>query len=564
MANPEHLAKLNEGVDAWNEWHSENQPDLPTKALDLSGAILKGFVLRKINLSRVDLSGVDLSDAKLNGANLQGADLSDAVLVGVDLRGAVLQGAVLEGANLADAILQNSDFSRADLTDAILPSVGLDDVDFSGCTFLYHDFGGSDLSGANFSGADLTHANFAYSELVYASFADSVLMDADFDGANLSSADLSGAQLTNANFGGAILHDADLFGAAIGGVDLSEVVGLKQHQIEQALGDRTTTLPSGLSYPSDWIDGDQPELPLEIPSLPKQVPGPLVVRWQHDVLRPVRSLAKDRQHAVADGRASNYEHLKQETHELLECLEGNNAAHSTGLFSALDHYDTALGEGPGDFDVYRLGHAGIRLEGLSRTTEGILDDAIAARLSALVASHILFIRQEKRWRDYVTNAAVETVSPESDREAAVIANDVTRVIERNDVSNIIDPSIPKILRDQRNLIDGEGVSFQLQIRGYWTSFDNMLIGLVQRSIDFTRSNEFASWVVGESGELISRFGAQTIENFVAYGSHAVAFVILLTLLDPLYKLADEIQMLSWLKAVLDQLKKQLGDDRPKN
>ena len=81
MANPEHLAKLKEGVMAWNAWRAENEE------------------------VRVDLSGADLTEANLTGADLTGADLTEANLTGADLRGANLTGArlkeaILSGANL--------------------------------------------------------------------------------------------------------------------------------------------------------------------------------------------------------------------------------------------------------------------------------------------------------------------------------------------------------------------------------------------------------------------------------------------------------------------------------
>jgi hypothetical protein len=63
MANPDHLAILEQGVETWNQWREENpelRPDLseaPGNLISLPGANLKG----------VDLSGVDLSARKLTG-----------------------------------------------------------------------------------------------------------------------------------------------------------------------------------------------------------------------------------------------------------------------------------------------------------------------------------------------------------------------------------------------------------------------------------------------------------------------------------------------------------------
>ncbi len=48
MANPEHLAKLKEGVEAWNKWRAENEG----VRVDLSKAYLNGAKLTKADLDK--------------------------------------------------------------------------------------------------------------------------------------------------------------------------------------------------------------------------------------------------------------------------------------------------------------------------------------------------------------------------------------------------------------------------------------------------------------------------------------------------------------------------------
>jgi len=86
--NPEHLAKLQEGVDAWNEWRSQNPQIVPDlEYADLNQANLENFdfihaVLGKANLANADLKGADLTEASLRGADLSMADLTGATLTG--------------------------------------------------------------------------------------------------------------------------------------------------------------------------------------------------------------------------------------------------------------------------------------------------------------------------------------------------------------------------------------------------------------------------------------------------------------------------------------------------
>ncbi len=116
MANPEHLAILQEGVAAWNDWREDGG----SLKVDLSGLILFGADLSRANLSQVDLSYSDLV-----GADLTGADLRNAELVGADLTGANLFRAELIGARLTGADLTKASLHGADLTQANLRKTNL-------------------------------------------------------------------------------------------------------------------------------------------------------------------------------------------------------------------------------------------------------------------------------------------------------------------------------------------------------------------------------------------------------------------------------------------------------
>ena len=100
MPNPEHLAKLKEGVEVWNAWKEENEG----VQVDLSGA---------------DLTGAILYGAKLVAADLIGADLRGADLIGADLRGAELTGANHYGANLYGANLCEANVEKARLYETV-------------------------------------------------------------------------------------------------------------------------------------------------------------------------------------------------------------------------------------------------------------------------------------------------------------------------------------------------------------------------------------------------------------------------------------------------------------
>lgn len=160
MANQAHLAKLNEGVDAWNGWRKLNPkigPDL--RRADLS----------ETDVRRADLSEANLGEAILNGADLIGADLREA-----DLSGANLREAILSGANLSEADLREANLSGADLREA-----GLSEANLTRAR----------LKGANLSGALLTGALF---------------VETNLEGADLTGCSVYGASVWNARLDGAI------------------------------------------------------------------------------------------------------------------------------------------------------------------------------------------------------------------------------------------------------------------------------------------------------------------------------------------------------------------------
>jgi len=116
MADKKHVKILENGVEKWNEWRSENpkiRPDL-TRA-DLSYRILDGADLRRANLTEADLT-----DSILYQANLCAADITGAKLIGTNLCQARLCHAHLSGADLHRANLDRADLTGADLSEANL------------------------------------------------------------------------------------------------------------------------------------------------------------------------------------------------------------------------------------------------------------------------------------------------------------------------------------------------------------------------------------------------------------------------------------------------------------
>jgi hypothetical protein len=131
VADPDHLAELNKGIESWNQWRI-NQ--------------LVGPDLREANLEEAHLERANLRDAYLEGAHLErghleGANLREAYLERAHLKGANLEGANLEGANLEGANLESANLESANLEGVICGStywINLNLIEAIGLSALIH------------------------------------------------------------------------------------------------------------------------------------------------------------------------------------------------------------------------------------------------------------------------------------------------------------------------------------------------------------------------------------------------------------------------------------------
>lgn len=171
MADEQHLNKLREGVENWNQWRKEN-PDIKP---DLRGTYLR----------RVHLVGANLIDANLDGANLRDADLAD------------------------------SNFCRAILIDASFDSADLKHANFDGAVLIAGDFTGAILIDTNFRDADLTSAKFYDAILIGANFRDADLSGVNLNNANIKKADLSNVKLKRVQALSTNFESTNLTGACI-------------------------------------------------------------------------------------------------------------------------------------------------------------------------------------------------------------------------------------------------------------------------------------------------------------------------------------------------------------
>jgi uncharacterized protein YjbI with pentapeptide repeats len=208
MANPEQLAKLKEGVEAWNRWRKDNAD----VKVDLSNTDLRKANLRKANLRKANLREVNFSGAELYRADLFQANLSGALLYQTEL----------SAADLRKADLSNASLSRATLSEAKLSGANLSLTNLYLANLYLADLGRADLSWAKLKDADLSWANLKGANLTRANLNGANLRGADLSGANLRWADLSETRLIDTKLKRANLTECRVYGISVWGVDLGK------------------------------------------------------------------------------------------------------------------------------------------------------------------------------------------------------------------------------------------------------------------------------------------------------------------------------------------------------
>lgn len=230
----DHLARLAEGVQAWNRWRVETPAARPC----LAGARLQGASLAGIDLHGADLLDCDLSDADLRGANLQGAriertifnnarfgaaDLGAAVghsarFIGCDLRQCRFGGGGFFDGLFWDADLRGCDLRHCNFRGAAFDRAQLDDADLRGCTLDEVRWLETRAERARIDGASMQLATVSAARLTGLRASGVDLTGSRMVASDLSGADLRGANLQLAGLVNVRLCHADLSGSRVFGV----------------------------------------------------------------------------------------------------------------------------------------------------------------------------------------------------------------------------------------------------------------------------------------------------------------------------------------------------------
>ena len=128
MANPEHVAKLKEGIDAWNAWRetSDETPDL--SGLELEWESLDGYQLSRADFSSAHLRAVSFRLAICHDTSLAGAVIDHCVFLTTDLINCNFRYAIIRDSTFDWCTFDESDLSGAALISSSFARVSFRDV----------------------------------------------------------------------------------------------------------------------------------------------------------------------------------------------------------------------------------------------------------------------------------------------------------------------------------------------------------------------------------------------------------------------------------------------------
>ncbi len=136
MATQQHIEKIKQGSDIWNQWRKNNPKIIP----DLIEARLFNM-----NLDCYNFNDANLVSATLSNSSLINATFKKSLLQGARLRLCDLEEAIFEQAHLAEANLYSANLSKANLSKAILINTNFNNTVLNEAIFNESCMGGTNL-----------------------------------------------------------------------------------------------------------------------------------------------------------------------------------------------------------------------------------------------------------------------------------------------------------------------------------------------------------------------------------------------------------------------------------
>ncbi len=137
MAESEHIAKLSEGVEAWNDWRNSDEGASPIlRNIDFYSEGWHGAHPYMPEYFNFNFSRCDFNMSSLRNCIFSECDFSGARLTFSDLVGSLFMNCSFQGVRLNVSRIGSAEFSECDFTDAELSYCTAEETSFIGSQFI--------------------------------------------------------------------------------------------------------------------------------------------------------------------------------------------------------------------------------------------------------------------------------------------------------------------------------------------------------------------------------------------------------------------------------------------
>lgn len=111
---------------------------------------------------------------------------------------------------------------------------------------------------------------------------------------------------------------------------------------------------------------------------------------------------------------------------------------------------------PRQDELFRLGHAETIFASYAKTVAQEWPDFLAARYHAVSLQFDRTMRQSPLWREFVANAAKQTMSAAQIADSSSLASEVAKALKEEEAPAFVDPTVPQALEQLAEALPGRG------------------------------------------------------------------------------------------------------------
>jgi hypothetical protein len=214
-------------------------------------------------------------------------------------------------------------------------------------------------------------------------------------------------------------------------------------EVARLAADLALGIERNTSSDATVVKSAAPEAQPADPPIPAQRPAAIEPVWTNGRLTIPKRAAK----SDLTGRklTAAFASLREELHALVDDISGE-ANIDRRFVSHLRKIAAQIPKkSPQQAEQFSLGHSAAILAGYAKTVDEEWPHFLAVRYHALMLHFDRTVQQSPLWREFVRNAAQETLTVEQVANASSLGSKVANALRSENVNDLVDPAIPEAL-----------------------------------------------------------------------------------------------------------------------